>query len=272
MERDPSLVYDVGAHLGEDTEFYLRKGFRVVAVEASPELSSTLEKRFATDIAAGRLVVVNAAIAEESRPVPLFLNTRKSNWGTTRLAFAERNRRRGAPSRCIMVNGVTFDTVLRRFGMPYFLKIDIEGRDLLCLRALEQFPTRPRYVSFESTTTSWGDLIAEFDLLESLGYRRFKVIAQHQVDAQIPPNPAREGRYVPHRFQLGSSGQFGAEAPGEWMDRSAALDTYRSIFMTYALFGDDGIARRDPAIAAHLAKFFPTPDETGWFDTHAALD
>ena len=29
---DPTLIYDVGAHRGEDTEFYLKKGFRVVAI------------------------------------------------------------------------------------------------------------------------------------------------------------------------------------------------------------------------------------------------
>jgi hypothetical protein len=32
----PDLIYDVGLHLGEDSEFYLKKGFNVVAVEANP--------------------------------------------------------------------------------------------------------------------------------------------------------------------------------------------------------------------------------------------
>ena len=35
---DPNLIYDVGLHLGEDTEYYLKKGFRVIAFEANPEL------------------------------------------------------------------------------------------------------------------------------------------------------------------------------------------------------------------------------------------
>ena len=29
-----NLIYDVGLHKGEDSEFYLKKGFRVVAIEA----------------------------------------------------------------------------------------------------------------------------------------------------------------------------------------------------------------------------------------------
>jgi 16S rRNA A1518/A1519 N6-dimethyltransferase RsmA/KsgA/DIM1 with predicted DNA glycosylase/AP lyase activity len=40
------LIYDVGAHQGEDTDFYLKKGFAVVAIEAVPEFCKSLEKRF----------------------------------------------------------------------------------------------------------------------------------------------------------------------------------------------------------------------------------
>ncbi|RYG28164.1 MAG: FkbM family methyltransferase, partial [Chitinophagaceae bacterium] len=29
------LIIDLGAHKGEDSDFYLRKGFRVIAVDAS---------------------------------------------------------------------------------------------------------------------------------------------------------------------------------------------------------------------------------------------
>jgi hypothetical protein len=31
------LIYDIGMHQGEDTEFYLQKGFNVIAFEADPD-------------------------------------------------------------------------------------------------------------------------------------------------------------------------------------------------------------------------------------------
>ncbi|HJU23267.1 MAG TPA: hypothetical protein VJ891_12220 [Casimicrobiaceae bacterium] len=46
--------------------------------------------------------------------------------------------------------------------MPYYLKIDIEGADLHCVRALARFGKRPKYVSLESTMTSWDGLVEEF--------------------------------------------------------------------------------------------------------------
>ena len=34
-----SIIFDIGMHCGEDTDFYLKKGFTVVGVEANPELA-----------------------------------------------------------------------------------------------------------------------------------------------------------------------------------------------------------------------------------------
>ncbi len=44
-------IYDIGAHTGDDSDYYLRKGFHVVAVEAFPDHAETLRNRFATSSA-----------------------------------------------------------------------------------------------------------------------------------------------------------------------------------------------------------------------------
>jgi FkbM family methyltransferase len=59
-----SLVYDVGMFNGDDTAYYLKKGFRVVGSEANPHLIPQLTERFSTDIEQKRLVVENVAVAE----------------------------------------------------------------------------------------------------------------------------------------------------------------------------------------------------------------
>jgi hypothetical protein len=41
----PDLIYDLGMHRGGDTQFYLEKGFRVVAVEANPGVDSITPSR-----------------------------------------------------------------------------------------------------------------------------------------------------------------------------------------------------------------------------------
>jgi len=50
-------------HNGDDTAYYLHKGFRVIAIEANPALAKRGEQRFAAALAAGRLKILNVGIA-----------------------------------------------------------------------------------------------------------------------------------------------------------------------------------------------------------------
>ena len=36
---DDDLIFDVGLHHGDDAAYYLSKGFRVVGIEANPQLA-----------------------------------------------------------------------------------------------------------------------------------------------------------------------------------------------------------------------------------------
>jgi FkbM family methyltransferase len=59
------LIYDVGAHKGEDTEFYLKKGFSVIALEALPQLCIALSQRFLEEIQQGNLTIINIAVTHK---------------------------------------------------------------------------------------------------------------------------------------------------------------------------------------------------------------
>jgi FkbM family methyltransferase len=265
---NPHLIYDVGAHKGEDTEFYLKKGFSVIAIEADPNLAGSIRARFHSEINSGQLTVIGAAIARTAGWVEFFANRHRSVWGTIERKWADRNKSLGAPSEILQVPAVTFDSVLSDHGIPYYLKIDIEGADLLCLKALKNFSGSPKYISIESEKTRWSDLLYEFELFQSLGYDRFKIIDQGTVCCQSPPESPLEGRYVVHDFVGGSSGLFGDELPGEWLTASGAINAYRRIFVGYLLFGDNTIGRRvlkkTPLLGRFSRLLLPS-----WHDTHA---
>lgn len=267
MTRRSNLVFDVGLHRAEDTRFYLAKGFDVVAVEAMPSLAERAAHELRDQVDSGQLIIENVAIAETAGEVS-FYSSAASEWGTIRPEWAARNERLGAPSNTLTVTAVPFADLLARHGVPHYLKIDIEGADLLCLQALDPFEL-PDYVSVESEKVSWAGLVAEFDLLEELGFSQFKVVGQHRVPRQQPPRPAREGRYTPWRFEAGASGLFGEEAPGRWMSRRAALATYRLIFARYRLYGDDGLLPRTGPGKLLRLPVRALGGSAGWYDTHA---
>jgi FkbM family methyltransferase len=264
---DKDLIFDVGLHVGQDTAFYLKKGYRVVAVEANPELCQKAEDRFHQAIQDGRLLLVNKAITSKPGPVTFYRNLDKSVWGTVDPAWAERNIRLGTRNESITVEGVTIDQLLRQYGVPYYLKIDIEGLDMVCVEGLTAMESRPRYVSIESTKDSFPELRREIDTFLRLGYDRFKIVNQERVPRQVSPNPAQEGQYVDHRFEFDATGLFGEEAPGRWLSAEQTIDAYRPIFLRYALLGDEGVVQN--RIIKRLLRSVGL--NACWYDTHARL-
>ncbi|MCW1383148.1 FkbM family methyltransferase [Novosphingobium sp. KCTC 2891] len=266
MDRTPQsdLVYDVGAHHGEDSDFYLKAGYRVVAVEANPALAAELRLRFADAIAQGRYTLVERAVGPREGTLTFYVNDLVSDWGTADPAWAERNRRHGAPSRSLTVPCVPFAAILERHGCPHYLKVDVEGADMLCIAALEQTGARPALLSIESSSASWTALRAEFRALEALGYTRFKVIDQSRHTSGT--YAARDGSRFTHTFPEGASGPFGADLPGSWLTAAQAIQRYRRIFVGYALIGSHPRLMRALArlpLVRRLLRY------ATWYDTHA---
>lgn len=260
----PDLIYDIGAHKGEDSDFYLKLGYRVVAVEANPVLASQLRERFSASIAAGTYTLINKAIAESDGEISFYINKQASVWGTINPDWAARNAGLGAESERITVESARFEDIIAACGPAHYLKADVEGADMMCVRALATVRDRPRFVSIESSKTSWAQLQDEFDTLERLGYSRFQVINQKSHPAGT--FTARDGRTVQHRFEDGASGRFGEALTGPWLTRQQAERKYARIFFLYRLLGDNTPMQRLLARVPLLRKVLGI---VGWYDTHA---
>ena len=261
----PDLVFDIGAHKGEDSNFYLKLGFRVVAVEANPELGAQLKQRFATEIKDGKYKLINKAIGSSSGEVSFFVNKMLSIWGTTDPKWARRNKSLRADSEEIKVQSVRFAEIFEAHGCPHYLKVDIEGADMLCVRDLEFFEQRPKYLSIEASKTSWRELNDELNELEKLGYTKFKI-----VDQRSHPTKAFMGLHggkVEYGFRKGESGPFGEYLEGPWLSKRQTIFRYIPIFLLYMTAGDNKvwiprIIRRIPLLRRLLGK-------VSWYDTHA---
>jgi FkbM family methyltransferase len=268
VPRVDDLVYDVGLHKGEDSSFYLAKGYRVVAFEANPELVDLCRTRFSAEITSGQLTLVEGAISATTEPMVRFYTHPNTVWGTTDEKFVARNRILGLPEpKDVPV--VNFANMLRSTGIPSFLKVDIEGADKLCIEALLGFDERPASVSIESSK-DWAGLEAEFSLLDRLGYDLFAVVQQAGVPGSELVTLTLSGSPLRFRFEDNASGAFGSEI-GPWLGRAEAIERYKRVFLAYRLLGDDSLIRKTKlgrGLRGQLAKWtgWPLP---GWFDTHA---
>ena len=106
---DPRLVYDVGVHRGDDTAYYLHKGFRVVGVEANPAMADHLRNRFKSEIAAGALQLLEVGVAEVEGELDFWICDAVTEWSS----FMEQKASMGGKtSRPVKVRTVPFARIL----------------------------------------------------------------------------------------------------------------------------------------------------------------
>jgi len=263
VSADPGLVFDLGANVGQDTAFYLSQGYRALAVEADPILAESLRNKFAREVLAGRLTILNVGIGAKEGLADFWICEEKPEFSSFHRAIAARD---SYSHKCIQVPVLPFAAVVERFGVPYYLKIDIEGNDRLCLDALSP-SSLPPYLSVESEcpldekNASVEDGVWTVQQLYGLGYRKFKLIDQHTFCAlswppslhygvdvlarralNLLPATSRPGldfisrhlvtwRRLEKRFRrefpMGSSGPWGEDTPGKWISYPEAERAYR---------------------------------------------
>jgi FkbM family methyltransferase len=174
----PRLIYDIGFHNGDDSAYYLSQGFRVLAVEANPILAAQGRKRFASEIAVGHLTILNVAAWQKSDVKLIFyINDTDSGWSSL---DPERGKE-GGKYQEVEISTVSIADLFDRNGVPWYLKIDIEGTDEIVIRGLPRNGRVPRYLSFE---LNHGCRATE--LLSSFGYNAFKLINQTSMTQSLP--------------------------------------------------------------------------------------
>jgi FkbM family methyltransferase len=241
MQPEPDLIFDLGANRGEDTEFYLAKGFRVVAVEANPVLHAELAGRLAAPIAAGRLVLLNIGIWQTPGSLTFYANDDNDHWSSFDPAYGTRQ---GTRYHTLPVPCRTMPDLVAEHGLPHYMKIDIEGADRFVVDQLGTLAGLPDFVSIEE----YG--VAAIDGLAAAGFTRFQCLPQYNKTWAVPPDPAREGSFAPRVSTGYDSGLFGAELPGAWLPTAEARAHY------LAAIRDETWTYRGP------------PNE--WWDIHAA--
>jgi FkbM family methyltransferase len=217
------VIFDVGMNNGDDSAHYLSKGYQVVAIEANPILVERARLRFHKEIASGHLSIEHVGIVDRTEKIPFWVSEERDEFSSFDRSRASRDGMKCYP---IDVECVTFDTILRKYGVPHYLKIDAEGAEPYCLRRL-QSSRLPDYISVEAEKLEY------LLLLWQLGYRRFKIVDQMRHNSRFPDFSndnlfARSAkrfcwyadrfrnRFGRVRFPRGSSGPSGDETAGDW--------------------------------------------------------
>lgn len=184
----PWLFFDFGFFDGRDSLSYLQQGMRVVAIEADPTLAAAgnANPALMPYIATGQLQIMNYAIdLDPAAKVPsmtnFYMNKCSKEWNSFSTSVGCRsctppNEEDLTKASCIPTQVWTTPCaqVFQFFGMPVYMKADMEGAEKSCYNALYAYPVllRPNLISGEVTD---ANLVTDF---ANLGYTSFKVVKQ----------------------------------------------------------------------------------------------
>ncbi len=214
-------IFDIGLNTGQDTASYLAApNARVVAVEANPTLIDSATEKFAPELREKRLTLVRVGLTNlkgagqpttAAKPgITFWVNTANNKFGSFVEHLGCRSERgalmpKGDHTYCrkIEIATKTCHELIREYGTPMYMKIDIEGMDQACFLSLKNVKReeRPKYLSVENVF-SW-----DIDALVQLGYTRFKIVNQ----AVLETSASEEMK--------GHSGPWGDEAVDQFIGK-----------------------------------------------------
>jgi FkbM family methyltransferase len=168
------LAFDIGAHVGDRTASFARLGARVVALEPQPRVFRALRLIHGCNPAVTlRREAVGARLSEidmhvnSSNPT---ISTASSDLITAaQSADAWKNE---VWDTNIRVPMITLDYLISVYGLPNFVKIDVEGFELEVLKGLS---TQLPVFSFEFTTIQRDIAYACINRLTELGSYEFNI-------------------------------------------------------------------------------------------------
>jgi FkbM family methyltransferase len=253
------FIIDIGMCDGADTAFYLHKGYKVLAIDADPELCAAARLRFEQEISKMGLVVLNVGVSSSDQDLT-FYRCKSHPADST---FDPSLRKAERPYEQLVIPCRPLSSILQEYGVPYYLKIDIEGYDAIALESLAP-ETAPPYISVEITHSPTVLL-----KLQELGYRSFKLINQTYHTTHVPignneigwrllrkgsrkipalhglirrlpefwrPRTEWDSRFSPDGWAPAgrtSSGPFAEETHGRWQDFAATMRTFQAVTATH---------------------------------------
>jgi FkbM family methyltransferase len=163
-------IFDIGCNIGEWIEANYNSEDQFIGVEANPEIASIARFHFRN---MANVTIINLLVSDTDKELQDFyvcetshgiLSTASDFW-KDRGRFANQHYQKS-----IQVVTITLDTLIKIFGKPDEIKIDVEGFELKVVQGLSQ---KVDLISFEWSEESIDILQGCLCCLQNLGYSEF---------------------------------------------------------------------------------------------------
>ena len=161
------LFFDIGAHLGEKSKKILDKNLNIVMLEPLPQCVKQLRESFKNN---KNVEILEKAVGKTVGNMTLEVNskmptisTMAKHWKSGRFSDQKWDQK-------ISVEVTTLDHLIKIYGLPNYIKIDVEGFELDVLLGLSQ---KAGIISFEFTSEFFDQSTKCLNYLKKIGYNQF---------------------------------------------------------------------------------------------------
>lgn len=163
------IAFDIGANLGNCTVWFLGQGYdRVICAEPGTNTFVELKRRFDFD---DRIVLLPVALSNNIGEIDFYeasahtVSTADTEWiSASRFA----GQYTWTP---VKKNATNLTQLIDTYGIPLFIKIDVEGYELQVIKGLHKKINCT--IGFEWAEEKWPDVKATVAYLQGLGYTEY---------------------------------------------------------------------------------------------------
>lgn len=205
------IIYDLGANNGDNIEYYLLKSDLVIAVEANPKLCDFIRKKFKQEIDNKKLIVENCVLTVDTNKLLQKFYIHKESHLLGQFPKPDEKYINNFYIREITSKKVM--DVVKEYGDPYYIKIDVENYDHIILHELLKNQIVPNYISVEA-----NKLDVFCSLISLGGYKSFKLVNGEDVHVVYETKKIKTLEGIKnYKFPKYSAGPFGNDINGPWI-------------------------------------------------------
>lgn len=166
VKNGNSLCFDVGANIGNRTSIFLNIGYnKVLAIEPQKDCLSILHSKFDKN---NKVIIIEKALSDKIGFNKIYISDANtiSSMDTEFISEVKNDRFKNYNwNNFYDIETTTLDSLIIEYGLPDFIKIDVEGFELNTLKGLSK---SIKFISFEYTPELHQKSMMCIDILESI--------------------------------------------------------------------------------------------------------
>lgn len=186
------LFFDIGANRGDAVIAGLNRGYKVIALEPAPKVYKDLVANF---IYNDNVVPIKMAVSDTDGNEIEFYECVEDGLSTTEKSWLVDSSMpySGKDYRTIKAITITIDTLVKIYGQPNLIKIDVEGAEWSVFNGMTKYYGP---LTFEWTKETIHEHNKQLDYLYKLGYRKYSPqFIEHHLQEPITWYPLSPNSY-----------------------------------------------------------------------------